>query len=290
MKRFGYLIATNLAVVMVLGVVLTVLQSTLGIDTNGVVGLLILSAVFGFAGAFISLALSKTMAKRMTGAHVIEQPRNDLESWLVSTVARFAQQAEIGMPEVAIFQNDTPNAFATGARRDDSLVAVSTGLLQAMDRREAEAVIGHEVAHIANGDMVTMTLLQGVLNTFVFFLSRIIGSIVDKAVFGSRDGQRGIGYFISVIGLQIVFGILASIIAAWFSRHREFRADAGGAHLTSRDAMASALERLKGPAPQEMPEQLAAFGIRSANSRGLRALLSTHPPLDDRIAALRAAG
>jgi len=221
----------------------------------------------------------------MTGAVVIEQPTTELEHWLVGTVARFAQQADIGMPEVAVFDSPTPNAFATGARRDNSMVAVSTGLLRSMNRAEAEAVIGHEVAHIANGDMVTMTLLQGVLNTFVIFLSRLIGGFIDREVFKSRS--RGIGYFGTVIVLQIFFGILASMVAGWFSRRREFRADAGGAELTSRDAMASALERLAAPSADEMPEALAAFGIRENKVVGWRKLMSTHPPIEDRIAALR---
>ena len=285
MKRIGLLIATNFAVILVLGVALTLLQGVLGISFDGVIGLLVFSALFGFIGAFISLAISKWSAKKMTGAVVIEQPTTELEQWLVGTVARFAQQADIGMPEVAVFDSPTPNAFATGARRDNSMVAVSTGLLRTMNRAEAEAVIGHEVAHIANGDMVTMTLLQGVLNTFVIFLSRIIGGFIDREVFKSRS--RGIGYFATVIVLQIVFGILASMIAGWFSRRREFRADAGGAELTSRDAMASALERLAGPAAQEMPESLAAFGIREAERPGWRRFLATHPPIEDRIAALR---
>jgi heat shock protein HtpX len=284
-KRIGLLIATNFAVMLVLGVALTVLQGVLGISFSGVLGLLIFSALFGFIGAFISLAISKWSAKKLTGAVVIEQPRTELEVWLVDTVARLAQQADIGMPEIAIFDNPTPNAFATGARRDNSMVAVSTGLLRAMDRRQAEAVIGHEIAHVANGDMVTMTLLQGVLNTFVIFLSRLIGGFIDREVFKSRD--RGIGYFMSVIVLQILFGILASMIAASFSRRREFRADAGGAELTSRDAMASALERLAGPSTAEMPEALAAFGIRENKATGWRKLVATHPPIEDRIAALR---
>ncbi len=285
MKRIGLLIATNFAVILVLGVILAALQNVLGISLNGVFGLLIFSALFGFIGAFISLAISKWSAKKMTGAVVIETPTTELEAWLVNTVQMFAQQADIGMPEVAIFDSPTPNAFATGARRDNSLVAVSTGLLQAMNRREAEAVIGHEIAHIANGDMVTMTLLQGVLNTFVIFLSRVIGGFIDRAVFQSRE--RGIGYFGIVIALQILLGIFASMIAGWYSRQREFRADAGGAELTSREAMASALERLAAPGRDEMPEALAAFGIRENERAGWRKLLATHPPIEDRIAALR---
>jgi heat shock protein HtpX len=250
--------------------------------------LLVLSAVMGFGGALISLAMSKWMAKRMMGVQVIKEPRNATEQWLVATVRSQAEQAGIGMPEVGVFESPQPNAFATGARRDAALVAVSRGLLDSMSRSEVEAVLGHEITHVANGDMVTLTLIQGVVNTFVFFLSRVVGSIVDRSM--SRDGERssGMGYFITVMVAQLVLGFLASMIVMWFSRQREFRADAGGARLSGRNNMIAALERLKaahGPAP--MPKQLAAFGISSGTVSGLSRLFMSHPPLDERIAALR---
>ena len=290
MKRIFLLILTNIAIMLVLGVVLhiTGLDRWLAARGGSASGLLVLSAVMGFGGAFISLALSKWMAKRLMGVRVIKEPANATEQWLVSTVRSQAQQAGIGMPEVGVFDSPQPNAFATGARRDAALVAVSSGLLNSMNRTEVEAVLGHEITHVANGDMVTLTLIQGVVNTFVFFLSRIIGNIVDRAL--SRDGERGggIGYFVTVMVAQVVLGFLASMIVMWFSRQREFRADAGGARLSGRNNMIAALERLKaahGPSP--MPSQMAAFGISAGTVSGLGRLFLSHPPLDERIAALR---
>lgn len=293
MKRVGLLILTNLAVMAVLGIVLMILYSVFGIttvdQTGGIdfVGLLIISAVVGFGGSFISLAMSKFIAKRMTGAKVITQPRSETEQWLVSTVQRFARQEGIGMPEVAIFDSPAINAFATGARRDSSMVAVSTGLLRAMPRDEAEAVIGHEIAHVANGDMVTLTLVQGVVNTFVVFLAHIIGRIVDRAVFKSESGH-GPGFFISYFLAQMVLGIAASMIVMWFSRYREFRADAGGARLAGRDRMIAALERLKGGGESHLPDEMQSFGINGGKKMGLSRLFMSHPPIEERIAALRA--
>jgi heat shock protein HtpX len=237
-------------------------------------------------GSFISLLLSKTMAKYGTGARVIAQPQNEVEEWLVRTVGHQAQAAGIGMPEVAIFPSDTPNAFATGARKDAALVAVSTGLLRSMKREEVEAVLGHEVTHVANGDMVTLALIQGVVNTFVIFLSRVIGHVVDRVILRNERGH-GIGFFLTTIVAQIMLGILASILVAWFSRRREFRADAGGARLAGTPGMIAALERLKGGASEPLPDALHAFGIRDGNA--FMRLLATHPPLDVRIAALRQA-
>jgi heat shock protein HtpX len=290
MKRVLLFLATNLAIV----VVLSVVARLLGVDQwlmaqgGSLNGLLVFAALFGFGGSFISLAISKWMAKRSMGVHVIEQPANQAEAWLVDTVRRQAQAAGIGMPEVGIFDSPTPNAFATGMRRDDALVAVSTGLLQTMRREEVEAVLAHEVSHVANGDMVTLALIQGVVNTFVIFLARVIGGIVDRAVFRSEDG-RGPSYFISVIVAEIVLGVLASIIVMWFSRQREFRADSGGARLAGPRNMIAALERLKLAQNQPLPSgQLAAFGISGPVSAGLKRLFMTHPPLDERIAALRA--
>jgi heat shock protein HtpX len=294
MKRIFLLILTNLAVMVVLGIVLSVT----GLDQylyqrsgTNLGGLLLASAVIGFTGAFISLAMSKFMAKSMMGVQVIDQPRNATEQWLVNTVRAQAEQAGIGMPEVGIFNSPEPNAFATGARRDKALVAVSQGLLDRMSRTEAEAVLGHEITHVANGDMVTMTLLQGVLNTFVYFLSRVLGSIIDNALSGNRErrGGGGIGYFITVMVLQIVLGVLASMVLMWFSRKREFRADAGGARLSGRNNMIAALERLKAAhEPAAMPKQFAALGISGGGGRGFARLFMSHPPLDERIAALRA--
>jgi len=289
--RILLLIATNFAVIVVLGIAAQIFGLDKIMAQNGLggqmTGLFIMSAVIGFVGSFISLAISKWMAKRSMGLKMIEQPSNDTEQWLVDVVQRQAEQANIGMPEVGIFDTPDVNAFATGMRRNNALVAVSTGLLNAMTRDEAEAVMAHEVSHVANGDMITMGLIQGVLNTFVIFFSRIIGMVVDKAIFKSRSG-RGPGYFIVSIVAQIVLGILASIIAGWYSRRREFRADAGGADLAGREKMAAALERLKAQhEPAELPGQLSAFGISGGIKAGLMKLLSTHPPLEDRIAALR---
>ena len=285
MKRIALFLLTNLAVIAVLSVVLKLF----GLDQAGGVNagygeLLAFSAVVGFTGAIISLLMSKPMAKWSTGAQVIAQPGNDIEAWLVSTVQRLAQKAGIGMPEVAIYEGE-PNAFATGAFRNSALVAVSTGLLQSMNKEEVEAVLAHEVAHVANGDMVTLTLIQGVVNTFVIFLARVIGSIVDRAVFKSERGN-GPGYFITVIVLQIVLGILASMIVAWFSRRREFHADAGSAqYLGSPSPMVNALRRLGGVEPGQLPEAMKAFGI--TDRPGWMALFSSHPPIEQRIAALR---
>ena len=288
MKRVILFVLTNVAVLVVLSIVLRLT----GLDRAGGAGaghveLLMFSAVVGFTGAIISLLMSKSMAKWSTGAHVIAQPSNDVEAWLVSTVQRLAQKAGIGMPEVAIYEGE-PNAFATGAFRNSALVAVSTGLLQSMNKEEVEAVLGHEVAHVANGDMVTLTLIQGVVNTFVIFLSRVIGSIVDRAVFRS-ERSNGPGYFITVIVLQMVLGLLASMIVAWFSRQREFRADAGAAqYLGSPSPMVNALRRLGGVEPGALPEAIKAFGI--TDKAGIMALFSTHPPIEQRIAALQSRG
>jgi heat shock protein HtpX len=290
MKRIVLFLATNIAVLLVLSVVLRLL----GLGGAGMTQagmnygqLLAFSAVVGFTGAIISLLMSKSMAKWTTGAHVIEQPQNQHEAWLVETVRRLATKAGIGMPEVAIYDG-APNAFATGAFRNSALVAVSTGLLQSMSHEEVEAVLGHEVAHVANGDMVTLTLIQGVVNTFVVFLSRVVGAIVDRAVFRTERGT-GMGYFITVMVCQIVFGILASTIVAWFSRQREFRADAGSAdYLGSPQPMVSALRRLGGLEAGELPKAMAGFGITDKSA--VMALFATHPPIEERIAALQARG
>lgn len=290
MKRIVLFIVTNLAVVLVLSVVLRLLgldramYSQTGMSTGG---LLVFSAVVGFTGAIISLLMSKSMAKWSTGAHVIEQPANDAEVWLVDTVRKLATKAGIGMPEVAIYEG-APNAFATGAFKNSALVAVSTGLLQSMNKEEVEAVLGHEIGHVSNGDMVTLTLIQGVVNTFVVFFARIIGSIVDKAVFRTERGN-GPGYFITVIVAQIVLGILASMIVAWFSRHREFRADAASAKLLGTPSpMVNALRRLSGLEPGALPQSMSGFGI--TDKGGFMSLFSTHPPIEDRISALQRTG
>ncbi|MCA9602203.1 MAG: protease HtpX [Polyangiales bacterium] len=288
--RIVLLILTNLAVMLVLGVVLVVLQATGMMPTGRYGYYLVYSLVFGFGGAFISLLISKPMAKWSTRARVIDAPSSETEAWLVETVRQHAQRAQIGMPEVAVFDSPDPNAFATGATKNSSLVAVSTGLLRSMDRREISAVLGHEIAHVANGDMVTMTLLQGVLNTFVYFFARVIGSLVDGALSGNRERGRGngIGYFITVMLAQMVLGLLASMIAMWFSRQREYRADEGGAALTSTDDMASALAALKRMHPaSSLPKNLAAFGVHGG---GLRSLLSSHPPIEERIRHLQELG
>jgi len=288
MKRIFLLVVTNLAVMLVLSVA----AQLLGIDRylaqhgQNLTGLLIVSAFFGFGGAFISLAISKWMAKRSMGVRVITAPANQDEQWLVNTVKAQAQQAGIGMPEVGIFDSPQPNAFATGARRDAALVAVSTGLLRNMRRNEVEAVLGHEVAHVANGDMVTLTLIQGVVNTFVFFLSRVIGDLVDKAILRNERG-RGIGYFVTVMAAQFVLGILASMIVMWFSRKREFRADQGGARAAGTGNMIAALERLKAASNAPLPAQMAAFGVQGGAGAGLKRLFMSHPPLEERIAALQ---
>jgi heat shock protein HtpX len=289
--RIILFLLTNLAVVLVASVTLQLLGFD-GIQTTGgtldLQALLIFCAIIGFAGSFISLLLSKTMAKHGTGAQVIDSPRNETERWLLATVERQAKAAGIGMPEVAIFPSNQPNAFATGANRNNALVAVSTGLLQHMNRNEVEAVLGHEIGHVANGDMVTLTLIQGVVNTFVMFFARIVGNFVDRVVLKNEEGH-GIGFFVTTIVAEIVFGILASMIVAWFSRRREFRADAAGANLTSRHAMISALDRLRiaSGQPSELPDSMTAFGISGGLQQGLRALFASHPPLEVRIQALR---
>ena len=291
MKRVFLFLVTNIAVLLVLSVAASILIRALGIEEMpgglNLQSLIIFAAVIGFGGSFISLAMSKWMAKRATGAMVIEQPRNATEQWLFETVRRQAKQAGIGMPEVAVYEAPDINAFATGMRRDAALVAVSTGLLQAMDKDEAEAVLGHEITHVANGDMVTLALIQGVLNTFVIVLSRVIGYFVDRVLL-KNDRGFGIGYFVTSIVAQIVLGILASMIVMWFSRQREFRADRGGAKLAGREKMIAALQRLKTMhEPAQLPEQMAAFGISSGQVGGWKRLFMSHPPLDERIAALQ---
>jgi heat shock protein HtpX len=289
MKRIFLFILTNIAVLALLSLVLFVLESAFGVHfgQGGYGGLLLMAAVFGFGGSLISLAISKWTAKRMMGVRVIEQPQTEQEHWLVNTVTRLANQAGIGMPEVGIFDSPDMNAFATGARRNAALVAVSSGLLASMSRPQAEAVLGHEITHVSNGDMVTLTLIQGVVNTFVIFLSRIIGSFVDRAIFRNDREGSGIGYFISTMVAQLVLGILASMIVMWFSRRREFRADSGGASLTGKQNMISALEALKRGHDGPLPEQMQAFAINAGGARGLQRLFMSHPPLDERIAALR---
>jgi heat shock protein HtpX len=290
MKRIALFILTNLAVMLVLSAVaqVTGLDRWLALHGGDLRGLLAMAALFGFGGSLISLAISKWMAKRAMGVQVIETAANPEQAWLLSTVRALATQARIGMPEVGIFDSPQPNAFATGARRDAALVAVSSGLLRSMNRSEVEAVLGHEITHVANGDMVTLTLIQGVVNTFVIFLSRVVGTIVDRAL--SRDGESrgGLGYFATVMVTQLLFGILANLIVMWFSRHREFRADAGGAQLAGRNNMIGALERLKLAHNPALPAQMAAFGISGGLASGLRRLFMSHPPLEERIAALQA--
>ncbi len=288
MKRVLLLLATNLAVMILLSVVASVLGLDRWLAAEGInyMSLLVMSALFGFGGAFISLLMSKTIAKWSTGAKVIDGSEGTTQYWLVSTVHKLAGSAGIGKPEVALYDGP-PNAFATGAFRDSALVAVSTGLVESMSREEVEAVLGHEIAHVANGDMVTLTLIQGVLNTFVFFLSRVVGMIVDKAIFKTERGI-GPGFYITVIVSQIVFGILASAIVAWFSRQREFRADAGSAKLLgSPRPMIAALGRLGGLQTGGLPDQVKAFGIDSRS--GLASMFATHPPIEARIAALQGA-
>jgi len=287
MKRVLLLIATNLAVMVVLSIVVTVLGLDRWLTANGIdyISLLWLSAIFGFGGAFISLLISKFIAKMSVGARVIDGSEGTTEFWLVQTVHKLADTAGIGKPEVAIYEGPA-NAFATGAFRNSALVAVSTGLVQSMSREEVEAVLGHEVSHITNGDMVTLTLIQGVLNTFVFFLSRVVGYIVDRAVFRSERGE-GMGFFITVIVCQILFGIVASAIVAWFSRRREFRADRGSANLLGTPRpMIAALSRLGHLETGGLPDTVKAFGIDSRS--GLAHLFATHPPIEARIAALQA--
>jgi heat shock protein HtpX len=287
MKRIVLFLATNFAVMIVLSISATLLEGFLA--ARGIhfqqQQLLVTAFVFGMGGSFISLLLSKWMAIRATGAQVIDQPRNDTETWLIQTVSHHAQAAGIGMPQVAIFPSDSPNAFATGARRNSALVAVSSGLLARMKREEVAAVLGHEVSHVANGDMVTLALIQGVLNTFVILLSRVIGGFVDRVVFRNEQRGHGFGYIAVVIATQILLGILASIIVFWFSRRREFRADSGGARLAGRGGMIAALRRLQQDTePEPLPEQMRAFGINGTG--GVMRLFMSHPPLAERIAAL----
>ncbi|MEM7611462.1 MAG: protease HtpX [Pseudomonadota bacterium] len=289
MKRIALFLMTNVAILVVISVVFRLLGFEGYFQANGdidMTALLVFSAIIGFAGSFISLLLSKWMALRSTGAQVIKQPRNETESWLLATVQRQAQMAGIGMPDVAVYDSPEVNAFATGANKNKALVAVSTGLMQSMTRDEVEAVLAHEVSHVANGDMVTLTLIQGVVNTFVVFLSRIVGQFVDRVVF-RNEGGPGIGYFLSSIVAQIVFGILASVIVSWFSRQREFRADAGGAKLSSNAKMAAALRRLQSQHGQsDLPKEMAASGISGFTADGFKRLFMTHPPLAERIEAL----
>ena len=289
MKRIVLFLVTNLAVMLVLSIVTNLLGINRALAANGLNlgALLAFSAVIGFGGAFISLLISKPMAKWSTGATVIETPRSENEKWLLGTVRTLADKAGIGMPEVAMYEGE-PNAFATGAFRNGALVAVSTGLLNAMSREEIEAVLGHEVAHVANGDMVTLTLIQGVVNTFVVFLARVVGAIVDRLVFRTERGI-GIGYYATVLVCEIVFGVLASIIVAWFSRRREFRADAGSAtYLGTPQPMMRALARLGGLPPGELPKALTGFGITDRST--FLSLFATHPPIEERIRALQAHG
>ncbi len=291
MKRIILFVATNFGVVLLLSMTARLLGVDRWLTSNGLNlgGLLVFAALFGFGGAFISLAISKWMAKRSTGAVVIENPRDPTERWLVDTVRRQAEQAGIGMPEVAIYDAPEINAFATGMNRNAALVAVSTGLLRSMTRDEAEAVLAHEVSHVANGDMITLSLIQGVVNTFVIFLSRVVGYVVDRVILKNERGH-GIGFFVSTMIAEVVLGLLASIIVMWFSRLREFRADAGGAQLAGRHKMIAALERLKAAhEPSSLPDGMQAFGISGGGAGGLRALLISHPPLEKRIAALKAA-
>jgi len=290
MKRIALFLVTNLAVLVTLSAVIHLFGINRFISAQGLDfgGLIAFAAVFGFGGAFISLAISKWSAKMAVGARVIAQPSNSTERWLVDTVARQAEAAGIGMPEVAVYDSDEVNAFATGMSRNHALVAVSTGLLQRMTRDEAEAVLGHEVSHVANGDMVTLALIQGIVNTFVIVISRAVGWFVDRVILKNEQGP-GIGYYVTFFVLEIALGILASGIVMWFSRRREFRADAGGAGLAGRQKMIAALERLRslqeGP---HLPERVAAFGISGGGSSGWKRFFATHPPLAERIAALRA--
>ena len=290
MKRIFLFLLTNLAVLALLSLVVMVIEQVFHVrlGQGGLGSLLVMAAVFGFGGAFISLLLSKWIAKRMMGVVVIVQPRTETEQWLIGTVTRLAQQANVGMPEVGIFDSPEMNAFATGARRNAALVAVSSGLLRGMSRSQVEAVLGHEMTHVANGDMVTLTLIQGVVNTFVIFLSRVIGSFVDRTVFKNERENSGIGYFVVTMLAQVILGIFASMIVAAFSRYREFRADRGGANLAGTGNMVSALQALKHSQGEPMPSPMQAFGINTGSSQGFMRLFMSHPPLDDRIAALNA--
>lgn len=290
MKRIALFILTNLAILLVLSIVaqLTGLDAWLAREGSSLGALLAFAAFFGFSGAFVSLGLSKWLAKRATGLRVIDAPATAGEQWLIETVRALAQRSGIGMPEVGIFESAQPNAFATGPRRDHALVAVSSGLLASMNRSEIEAVLGHEITHVANGDMVTLTLISGVVNTFVIFLSRIVGNIVDRSMSRDNEGQ-GPAYFVTVLVTQLLLGILASMIVMWFSRQREFRADAGGARLAGREQMIGALERLQQAHDQPLPSNLSAFGISGGEAASWQRLFSSHPPIAQRIAALRSA-
>jgi heat shock protein HtpX len=290
MKRVLLFLATNMAIVLVLSITMRLLGVEPYLTENGLNlgSLLIFAAVMGFGGSLISLAISKWTAKRAMGVRVIETPANSTEFWLYETVRKYSVEAGIKMPEVGIYDAPDVNAFATGMSKNSSLIAVSSGLLQQMTRAEAEAVIGHEVAHAANGDMVTLALIQGVVNTFVMFLSRIIGHTVDRVVFKNEDGH-GPAFFVTMIVAELILGVLASIIVMWFSRQREFRADTGGARLAGRSNMIAALERLNSLHPQPLPDKMAAFGIAGGGNGGLKRLFMTHPPLEERIAALKAA-
>lgn len=290
MKRVFLFLATNVAIVLVLSLTMRLLGVEPYLNANGLnlQSLLIFAAVMGFGGSFISLAISKWMAKKSMGVQVIENPTNQTEYWLVETIRKFSSEAGIKMPEVGIYHSPDVNAFATGMSKNSSLIAVSTGLLNSMTREEAEAVLGHEVAHAANGDMVTLALIQGVVNTFVMFLSRVIGHTVDRVIFKNEEGH-GPAFFVTMIVSELVLGILASTIVMWFSRQREFRADSGGAKLAGRGAMIAALERLNNLHPQPLPDRMAAFGISGGGGGGLKRLFMTHPPLEERIAALKAA-
>ena len=288
MKRLLLFVVTNLAIVLVLSVTMRVLGVEPYLSANGLNlgSLLIFAAIMGFGGSLISLVISKWMAKKSMGVQVIQSPENATERWLVDTVRRYSAEAGIGMPEVGIFDSRDVNAFATGMSKNSSLVAVSSGLLQQMTQKEAEAVIGHEIAHIANGDMVTLALIQGVVNTFVIFLSRVIGYFVDKVIFKS-ERETGPAFFVTMIVAELVLGVLASIIVMWFSRQREFRADSGGARLSGRHNMIAALERLNSLHAAPLPDRMAAFGISGGAASGFKRLFLTHPPLSERIEALR---
>jgi len=292
MMRIGLFLATNAAILVLISIVFQVFGIEGILDSNGIDlnfnALLVMSAVIGFSGSFISLAISKWSAKKSMGVHVIETAKNQDEQWLISTVQRQAAQTGIGMPEVGVFESPQPNAFATGINRNSALVAVSTGLLQHMTRDEVEAVLAHEVSHVSNGDMITMGLMQGVINTFVIFLSRVIGFFVDRVIFKTRSGV-GIGYYITSIIAQIVLSILASTIVMWFSRWREFHADAGAAELAGRQKMIAALKRLQSVNdPQDLPGEFSSFGISGGIGGGLKSLFMSHPPLEKRIEALEA--
>jgi heat shock protein HtpX len=289
MKRIFLFVVTNLAVLALLSLCVFIVEQVFGVHLaqGGLGSLLVFAAIFGFGGALISLAMSKWTAKRMMGVRVIATPQSDLEAWLLGSVKRLSDQAHIGMPEVGIFDAEEMNAFATGARRNAALVAVSSGLLRGMPRPQAEAVLGHEISHVANGDMVTLALLQGVLNTFVIFLARIIGSFVDRALFKNDREDSGIGFFLTTLVAQIVLGIFASVIVSWYSRRREFRADRGGADLAGTGMMIGALQTLKQSHGEPMPPQMQAFGINTGSAGGFMRLFMSHPPLDERIAALQ---